>query len=248
MTSTHFLVKQKSLHFPSAILEEEEHHHLSKVLRIKPGKRVWLIDEEGERYLAEVTEVGKQQTKLNILEKTEKTEKKIHLTLAQALIKAKKMDLLIQKATELGMDAFVPVTASRSVVRLRENEAKKVERWQRIATEAAKQSRRSCVPAICFPQPFRSFIDNRSESKKLLLSEDRGRYLREILAEPTGTLRAGGIPSVIIAVGPEGGWTKEEENSALERDFEAVRLGKQVLRSETAALAALAIISHFWNI
>jgi 16S rRNA (uracil1498-N3)-methyltransferase len=247
LTSTHFLVKQKSICFPSAVLEGEEHHHLGKVLRIKPGKRVWLIDEEGERYLAEVIEVGKHQTKLNILEKAEKPETKIHLTLAQALIKSKKMDFLIQKATELGMTFFIPVVASRSVVRIQQKEAKKVERWQKIAAGAAKQSRRSFVPSVQPPQRYRSFIMSRHETRRLLLCEALGRYLREILAEVPGSPTNGGIPSVIIAVGPEGGWAKEEVRFALENGFEAVSLGNEVLRSETAALAALAMISHFWS-
>jgi 16S rRNA (uracil1498-N3)-methyltransferase len=247
LTSTHFLIKQKSLHFPSAILEGEEHYHLSKVLRIKPGKRIWLIDDQGGCYLAEVREVGKEQTRLLILEKTEKEETKIHLTLAQALIKSKKMDFLIQKATELGINSFVAVIAARSVVKIQEKEAKKVERWQKIAAEAAKQSRRSFVPEIYSPQPFRSFIEKRRELRKLLLCETRGRYLRDVFAEGPRNPAEGGISSVLIMVGPEGGWTKEEENIALQRGFEAVSLGKQVLRSETAALAALAIISHFWN-
>lgn len=247
MTSTHFLIKQKSLHFPSAILDGEEHHHLSKVLRTKPGKRVWLIDELGGCYLAEVKEVGEQQTRLLILEKAEKEETTIHLTLAQALIKSKKMDFLIQKAAELGLSSFIPVIANRSVVKIQEKEAKKIERWQKIAAEAVKQSRRSFVPAIYSPQPFRSFIENRSDSRRLILCETRGRYLRDIFSEGPGNPAKGGIPSVLITVGPEGGWTREEENFAIERGFEAVSLGKHVLRSETAALAALAMISHFWN-
>ena len=247
MTSTHFLIKQSSIHFPSAILEGKEHHHLSKVLRIKPGKRVWLVDEQGETYLAEVRQVERQQTHLHIVEKSEKAETKIHLILAQALIKSKRMDLLVQKATELGMDSFIPVEASRSVVKIQEKEGSKVARWQKIAAEAAKQSRRPAVPAIHSPQPFRSFIENRAESERLFLSEAKGRYLRELFAGGPKNPSQDGIPSVIIAVGPEGGWTEDEENLALERGFEAVSLGKQVLRSETAALAALALISHFWN-
>jgi len=247
LTSTHFLVKQKSISFPSAVLEGEEHHHLGRVLRIKAGKRVWLIDEEGERYLAEVREVGENQTKLDILEKAEKPEAKIHLTLAQALLKSKKMDFLIRKATELGMTEFIPVVASRSVARVQEREAKKVERWQKIAASASKQSRRAFVPGVQPPQTYRSFIRDRHELKRLILCEALGRYLREILAEGPESPAEGGIPSVVIAVGPEGGWTEEEVNLALENGFEPVSLGKQVLRSETASLAALAMVSHFWS-
>jgi len=247
LTSTHFLIKRKSISFPSAVLEGEEHRHLSRVLRIKPGKRVWLIDEKGERYLAEVREVGENQTKLDILETADKPEAKIHLTLAQALIKSKKMDFLVQKATELGMTGFIPVVASRSVARIQEREAKKVERWQKIAAGAAKQSRRAFVPSVHPPQTYRSFIRGRHELRRLILCETSGRYLREILAEVPKSPKDGGIPSVIIAVGPEGGWTEEEVHFALENGFEPVSLGKEVLRSETAALAALAMISHFWS-
>ncbi len=247
MTSTHFFVKQKSISFPSAVLEGEEHYHLGRVLRIKPGKRVWLVDEQGERYLAEVREVGKNQTKLAILEHAEKPETKIHLTLAQALIKAKKMDFLVEKATELGMTNFIPVAASRSVVKIQEKEAKKIERWQKIAASAVKQSRRALVPIIQPVQPYRSFIRSRQEKRKLILCEALGRYLREILADGLESPANAGIPSVIIAVGPEGGWTEEEVGIALENGFEPVSLGKEVLRSETAALAALAMVSHFWS-
>jgi 16S rRNA (uracil1498-N3)-methyltransferase len=247
LTSTHFLIKQKNLRLPFAVIEGEEHHHLSKVLRLKPGKRIWLIDEQGGSYLAEVQEVGKEQTRLSILEEADKEEVKIELTLAQGLIKSKKMDFLIQKATELGMSSFIPVMARRSVVKIQDKETKKIERWQRIAAEAAKQSRRPLVPEIDFPQPFPHFIENRNESRKLLLCETEGRYLRDIFAEGPGRPGEDGTPSVLILVGPEGGWTEEEEGLALERGFEAFSLGKQVLRAETAALAALAMISHFWN-
>jgi 16S rRNA (uracil1498-N3)-methyltransferase len=248
LTSTHFLIRQKNLRLPFAVIEGEEHHHLSKVLRIKPGKRIWLIDEQGRSFLAEVREVGKQKTRLAVVEQAEKEEMKIELTLAQGLIKSKKMDFLVQKATELGMRSFIPVIARRSVVRIQEKEQRKRARWQKIAAEAAKQSRRSLVPEVYSPQPFSCFIENRNESRKLLLCETKGRYLRDIFAEGPGRPGDGGTPSVLILVGPEGGWTEEEEGLALERGFEAVSLGKQVLRAETAALAALAVISHFWNI
>jgi 16S rRNA (uracil1498-N3)-methyltransferase len=248
LTSTHFLIKQKNLRLPFAVIEGEEHHHLSKVLRIKPGKRIWLIDEQGRSFLAEVREVGKEQTTLAVVERAEKEEMKIELNLAQGLIKSKKLDFLVQKATELGMKSFIPVIARRSVVRIQEKEQRKTVRWQKIAAEAAKQSRRSLVPKVYPPQPFSRFVENRNESRKLLLCQTKGRYLRDIFAEGPGRPQDAGTPSVLILVGPEGGWTEDEEGLALERGFEAVSLGKQVLRAETAALAALAVISHFWNI
>lgn len=248
MTSTHFHIQKKNLNFPYALLDGGEHHHLSRVLRIKPGKKVWLHDEEGRSYLAEVKEVTDKGTTMLILGQQGVDGAKIHLILAQALIRAKKMDFLVQKATEMGMDSLIPIVGTRSVVKIScEVEKKKVLRWQKIAAEAAKQSGRSTVPVILPPQPVLRLVEESKAERKLLLSENRGRYLKDILVEGPAISSDEGTPSVLILVGPEGGWTEGEENKALDRGFEAVSLGKQILRSETAALAALALVSHFWN-
>jgi 16S rRNA (uracil1498-N3)-methyltransferase len=143
LTSNRFIVKQKNLRPTHAFVEDQEHHHLSRVLRMGAGDRVWLVDEEGNSYLAEVEEVGRRRTRLLILERKEAAAGKLRLVLAQALIKSRTMDLVIQKATELGVGVIIPVTAARSVVRMNEEGSGKLERWRKIAAEAAKQSRRS---------------------------------------------------------------------------------------------------------
>ena len=247
MTSNHFLVKQKNLRLPYALVDEEEHHHLSRVLRMAAGDKVWLVDEQGSSYLAEVEEVGRRQTRLLILEKKEASTGKLRLVLAQALIKSKNMDLVIQKATELGVGVIIPVEAVRSVVRLSENEAGKVERWRKIAAEAAKQSRRSDIPFIQTPQPYPSFLQARDEQRRLIFCEDGGVVLGEILAAEPARPGVSEVSAVVVLVGPEGGWTKKEQEQAFEKGFEAVSLGSRILRSETAALAILAAISIFWG-
>lgn len=247
MTSTHFLVKQKNLRFPYAFLEGSQHYHLSRVLRAKLGKRVWLVDERGGRFLAVIKELGREKTKLLILEKQEEEGTKVQLSLAQAVIKSKKMDFIIQKATELGIACFIPILASRSIVKVKEEE-KKVARWQRIAGEAAKQAHRTSVPSILPPQSFLSFLQGVQAQRKLFLVEGRGRLLREIVIEAPVSQRLSDRPAVYILVGPEGGWTEKEEKLASDNGFEAVSLGTQVLRSETAALAALSLVAHFWNV
>jgi 16S rRNA (uracil1498-N3)-methyltransferase len=247
LTSNHFFVKQKDLHPPYARLGGEEHHHLSRVLRVRPGEKVWLVDEQGSSFRAEVVEVERWQTRLLLLEKEEPSPAKIRLILAQALIKPKNMDLVIQKATELGVREVVPVEASRSVLRLEGREGAKVERWQRIAREAAKQSRRTDIPLIHTPRAFPVFLESRDESEKLILSEDGGTFLRDILLDGPGSSATPGRSGVVLLVGPEGGWSKEEEQLAMEKGFAAVSLGKRILRSETAALAALATIQIFWG-
>jgi 16S rRNA (uracil1498-N3)-methyltransferase len=247
LTSSHFLVKQKNLRLPHALLDGEEHHHLSRVLRVGPGERVWLVDERGCSYRAEVEEVRRRQTRLLVHERKEALTGQLRVVLAQALIKSKNMELVIQKATELGVGAIIPVEASRSVVRLKESEAARLARWRRIAQEAAKQSRRQDIPRVESPQPYSTFVEARSEPRRLILCEDGGRRLRDCLAQASARPGHPESPAVVVLVGPEGGWTGKEKEQAFEKGFEAVSLGGRILRSETAALAVLAAISIFWG-
>jgi 16S rRNA (uracil1498-N3)-methyltransferase len=248
LTSNRFLIKLTNLRPPYAWLDEEEHHHLSRVLRARPGEKVWLMDESGNIFRAEVIEVGREQTRLLLLGQEEPSESKIRLILAQALIKSKNMDLVIQKATELGVQAVVPVEASRSVLKLKGREEARLERWQKIAREAAKQSRRKDIPVIQAPQSFSTFLESREEPKKIILCEDGGMFLRDILANaPAARPPSSSQPGVVLLVGPEGGWSGDEKQRALGRGFEEVSLGTRILRSETASLAALAAIQIFWG-
>jgi len=227
LTSNRFFIKQSNIRSSYVFLDGEEHHHLSRVARIKPGEKVWLFDERGTNYLARVEEVTKEKTRLAILERRVTPEPRVEITLAQALIKSKKMNSIIQKATELGVTTIIPVITARTVVRIEERAEKKLERWQKIIKAAAKQSKISFLPSISSPVTLEKLVEERDEAKKLVLSENTS--------------------SAIILVGPEGGWTSEEEEYILDHAYEAVSLGRQVLRAETAALASLAMISHFWN-
>lgn len=247
MTATRFLVERKNIRFPFARLEGGEHHHLSKVLRAKPGRQVWLVDDAGNSYEAEIVEVGETQTLLRILVLAPAEETRVRVTLGQALLKSKKMDWIVQKATELGVDVIIPLATARAIVKVGPWEGRRADRWQKIARESAKQSRRSSIPEVEEPSFLRDFLIGQPASRKLILTEDGGTALKEILPAGPGDADGDGISTVLLAVGPEGGWTKEEEADSLAAGFEAVSLGKQPLRSETAALAALAMISHFWR-
>jgi 16S rRNA (uracil1498-N3)-methyltransferase len=248
LTSNRFFVSKASIDFPSVFLEEDEHHHLSKVARVKVKEKVWLFDEEGTSYLAQVAEIQREKTRLLILEKTEPEKPKVQIILGQALINSKKMDFILQKSTELGALGFIPVISERSVVKVNKKIEKKIERWHKVALEAAKQCRTSVVPWISAPIPLKNLVEERKDAKKLLLSENRGKYLKDTLITKPESQSKETPPSVIILVGPEGGWTEEEENSALAHGYEAISLGKNILRAETAAICALAMISHFWNL
>jgi 16S rRNA (uracil1498-N3)-methyltransferase len=250
LTSNRFFIKKSDIQSSTLLLYGDEHHHLSRVARIKPGEEVWLFDEQGTNYLAKVEEIKKDMTRLSILQILDKNKPKIKITLAQALLKSKKMDIIIQKSTELAVTNIIPVVTARTIVKVKEKIRKKIERWKKIALEAAKQSQRSFLPSILPPMSIEKLIERRREEKKLLLSENRGRYLRDILIENSGSELKMQEPasSVLILVGPEGGWTDEEEKYILNHGYEAVSLGGQILRAETAALCSLALISHFWNL
>ena len=250
MTSNRFFIKKSDIHSSTLLLYGDEHHHLSRVARIKPEEKVWLFDEQGANYLAKVEEIRKDLTRLSILQTLDKNKPKIKITLAQALLKSKKMDLIIQKSTELAVTDIIPVITARTIVKVEEKIQKKIERWKKIALEAVKQSQRSFLPSISSPMPIEKLVEGRREEKKLLLSENRGKYLRDILIENSGSeLKMRKPPSsVLILVGPEGGWTDEEEKFILDNGYEAVSLGGQTLRAETAALCSLVLISHFWNL
>ena len=249
MTSNRFYLENVNLDSLFVFLEGEEHHHLCYVARVNPRDVVWLFDSQGKSYSARVEEIHKDKTKLRILETFEKREKKNKILLAQALLKAKKMEFIIQKSVELGIVSFFPVITARSITRIEENVEKKIKRWRKIALEAAKQSNNPQLPSIFPPFSLKRLIDEVDAEKKLFFHEDKGTYLREVLLKGKG--KSGSISeppsSTIILIGPEGGWTEEETEFVVSQGYERISLGENILKSETAALSSLAMISHFWN-
>ena len=254
MTSSQFFIRKTDIHPPHAFLGGEEHHHLKMVLRARAGDKVSLFDEEGLRYRAVVERSDKDRTVLRIEEIIKEERSAIEITLAQSLLKAPAMEFVFQKATELGASAVIPVQARRSVVRMEGRAAKKIERWRRIVLEAAKQCKITFPPDILPLATVEHLVEERRDAVRLLLSENRGRMLREILVEEgpqslrgeRATLKSAPL-SVLLVVGPEGGWEPDEEAFLLGGGFKAVSLGKNILRAETASLAGLAMIFHFWN-
>jgi len=159
LTSNRFFIKKNNIHSSSLLLYGDEHHHLNKVARIKPEEEVWLFDEQGTNYLAKVEETGKNMTRLSILKTLDKNKPKIKITLAQALLKSKKMDIIIQKSTELAVTNIIPVITARTIIKVEEKLQKKIERWKKIALEAVKQSQMSFLPSISSPIPIEKLVD-----------------------------------------------------------------------------------------
>lgn len=246
MTSNQFYCPQIDGQASHIVLEGAEHHHLARVVRVGEGETVWLFDAAGNRYRALVESVEKNRAVLRLLEREASEAAGVDLVLVQALLPARKLEFVLQKASEFGISDFIPIETVRSVKSPGDRSGRKVERWARIAREATKQSKGAAAPRVTDPRPLKRLLQEPGEGLRIFLSERGGKPLRILLSEEE---EAGpSKPSrMIVFVGPEGGWTEAEEKSFRTAGCEPVSLGRRVLKAETAALAAVAIISHFWK-
>ena len=243
MTANHFFIARRDVSGPSGRLSGPEHHHLSRVARMRPGDEVRLFDETGTMYTARIASLGPDATDLVILSSEPAGSPRTKLTLGQSVLKAGAMESVVQKATELGVFAIAPLLSRRSVVKASGEGGRRVERWARIALAAAKQSHTGRVPRIYEPAALAAFLAADPPGEKLVLTERGGTPFREILAGAGSSRPA----AAVILVGPEGGWESSEEAEILRAGFRAVSLGGTILRAETAAISAAAMAMHFWN-
>lgn len=220
-----------------AYISGDDHKHLSRVLRLREGDSVLVNDLKGTDYLGVIEQIDKHATKIELKDKMlENNESSVNITLYQGMPKAGKMDLIVQKSTELGVSRIVPVLTERVVVK-NSAEFKKLDRLKRIAVEAAKQSKRSVIPVIEEPISFQDMLNDMKKSQILIVPyENQENYgfttLKKELAE---------IKSCGILIGPEGGFTDEEVRILEDRGAKIVTLGKRILRTETAGFTAIAL-------
>jgi 16S rRNA (uracil1498-N3)-methyltransferase len=215
-------------------------HHLRDSLRLHPGDSLTLNDGCGIRYRIEVTHVSSQAIDARIIDHhTEPAPKAPPIVLGQALIKGDKMDWVIQKATELGIATIVPFHSTHSVIKPNQGRLEhQRSRWKRIARDAAQQSERWTLPAIADPVDFTE-ICRRYASAPL-----KGMLVERSTGPSVGTMP---LPPdrqhpIVLLIGPEGGWTLDEQRLAQEQGFLPLTLGPRILRAETAAIAALSIL------
>ncbi|HGO8654055.1 TPA: 16S rRNA (uracil(1498)-N(3))-methyltransferase [Neisseria meningitidis] len=214
--------------------------HLN-VLRVRPNENITLFDGKGKAHAARLTVLEKRRAEAEILhEDTTDNESPLNITLIQSISSGDRMDFTLQKSVELGVTAIQPVISERCIVLLDgERAAKRLARWQEIVISACEQSGRNTVPPVLPIIGYREALDKMpSESTKLIMSINRARKLGDI-RQPSG--------AIVFMVGPEGGWTEQEEQQAFEAGFQAVTLGKRILRTETAPLAALAAMQTLWG-
>ena len=215
----------------------EETRHLRDVLRMKLGDQAQIFDGEGREFLVEVANVAKRETLLQIVKEIEPPapESKLDLTIAASVYKNDKFDLVIQKAVELGVTRVASIVTFRSETNLKAS-MKRTERWRKIALEATKQCERAKIMTVDEPVGFSDFIANIGEDSGSLLmfSEKDGRGLPEQIART----------KITALVGPKGGWEDSEIQIAEERGFMPIKLGRRIMRAETAAITFAALLQN----
>jgi 16S rRNA (uracil1498-N3)-methyltransferase len=230
-----YLERTLHLHMP-LILEGLESHRLSTVLRLEKDHTVSLFNGDGFEYLATITMVNRRAIHLKITEKIEiNLESPLFIHLGQVISKGEKMDFVVQKATELGVQAITPLLSERCVVHVKTDRLeKKQEHWKKIAIHAAEQCGRVSIPIIHSPIPLMEWVFNTTEMHRLVLSLNAKQRLKKI---PLSN-------SVAVLTGPEGGLTEAEIDFAVTQHFIPITLGPRVLRTETAALTILSLLQY----
>lgn len=221
-------------------LPDDVVRHLN-VLRVKNTEEIVLFNGNGKAYPALPEVLEKRRASVRILrEEATDNESPLNITLVQAVSSAERMDFTLQKSVELGVAEIRPVISERCVVRLSgERAEKRVARWQEIVVSACEQSGRNIVPKVLPLTTYAQALQQLpQETTKLLMSLNRAQKLSDVQPQSG---------KVVFMVGPEGGWTEKEEQQAFDAGFQSVTLGKRVLRTETASLAAIAAIQTLWG-
>ncbi|WP_392531869.1 16S rRNA (uracil(1498)-N(3))-methyltransferase [Nostoc sp. C117] len=217
-------------------LTKEQQHYLLRVLRLREGDRFIAMDGKGKWWLAQLT--GEQAQVLELL--TVETELPVSITLMMALPKGNGFDEVVRCCTELGVTCIAPVLSDRTLLH---PSPQKLERWRRIAAEAAEQSERSFVPTILEPVAFSAGLSTVNSQQSTVNTHQYICVARGDSPHLRDCLQHKGQEAIVIATGPEGGWTKQEVENAIALGFQPVSLGRRILRAVTAPIVALSLIT-----
>lgn len=216
-------------------LTGEKARYLSTVLRCRLDEIIIVTDSTGTAYSARISAITKKQTTLEIIGPFHQdNESPLDIILLQGLLKGEKMDMVIQKATELGVTEIVPMITERSQIRT----TRKLQRWQKIAEEASRQSGRSRIPLIHEPEAFETVIISQGLTKGIICWEEEGVPFSAAVDGLKDEDR------IVLCIGPEGGFSAIEVRAASQNNFVVTSMGKRILRAETAALSAIAIVQY----
>ena len=235
--------------FILALSEQDKHH--ARVLRLEVGERIAIIDADQNYFVCEIVSLEENDIRVQVTQRTEQQAPKPHVVVVQGLTKSDKMEMVIRQTTELGVSAFVPYCATRSVVKL-DNEGKvdrKVKRWQLIAKSAAMQSGQRKIPTVFAPQTFEQLIETMQDGDAIAVcwEEASGTGIASFVHErivPRANAKMDA--KIYVVIGPEGGLTNEEVSAICDTHDNAapITLGSSILRTETAGVIAPALILH----
>ena len=235
-----FKIDQNQIKNDTVILSGDDVKHINRVLRHGIGDELILFDGYGTEYTTRIEKSGKSEIEAIIISRTSvNRESPVQITLLQSITKGEKMDMIVQKATELGVNRIVPISCKHSDVR----NTKKISRWQRIADEAIKQCARIKSPEIYDEMNFESAVIKFRSDLNLLFYE---KYCELDLSELNGEKLAH-PESITIIIGPEGGFAQTEASFAKSKGYLLLNLGPRILRSETAAIVSISIIQHIFG-
>ena len=239
-----FYIEADQMNGQAAEITGTEARHIRTVLRMQPGDRLELVDGSGYAYDSRIQSISEDQIQVEVLGRyPTAAESSLELSIALGFLKDKKMDVLVRHLTELGITRFIPMWTARAVARPPEKRiASRMERWQSIAKEAVKQSQRGRTPEIARPLTFNEALDLGSQSDKRLIFWEQAdaALLPEAAAQPN-------VSSVFILLGPEGGFTEKEARLAIDKGFSPLTMGPRILRAETAAITACALIQYVFG-
>lgn len=238
-----FIPDRLDLENKTAEISGAEHAHLKKVLRLKPGNTIIVSDGRGTLYEAEIRKITKDFTRAELRDRIKTVlEPALKITLIQALPKNRKMAWILQKGTELGVCEFVPVMAENCVSRIEDKAWKsKKERWNAIIRGAVKQSHRVNIPRLQDLTSLSQALTSAKSRVKLLCDTKARLSLKACLA------RTGPLKEIVVAIGPEGGFSPDERTLALQEGFTSCSLGPRVLRLETATVKILSVLQFLYG-
>lgn len=237
-----FFVSIDNIYGDTAVIIGDDVKHIYKVLRLAEGDKIEINNGEGIEYSGEILSINKKEVKVKLLHKLEfNNESPVEITLFQGLPKSAKMDLIVQKATELGVKEITPVITERVVVKSELSEFHKTERWKRIALEACKQSKRTIIPEVNIPIEFNDLVSRLVEFDIVVVPYENaeGFGIKQLAKENKKMIKR-----AAVIVGPEGGFEEEEINTLKNIGCYIITLGRRILRTETAGFVCTSLLQY----
>ena len=222
------------------LLSSDDIYHIEKVMRMKLNDKIEIVDNR-KTFLCKIVSFNPVKAKI-IEEIKEDNENSKKIILVQSLVNETKMDYVLQKSTELGMTNFYAYKAHNSVIKENDKKDKKLMRWQKIVKEAAEQSKRNIIPKVENIIDIEELCSQKGDLKLLLTVNEKTKNIKKVLKEHQK------YDTIIIVVGPEGGFTPQEEEKLIQNGYISTSLGKRVLRSETSSMVAIAMINYEWMV